>query len=53
MLLILLDAQSNPLTPFLPPLGFAIAIAMIWIFTRQGKKDKKENTNADDKNKMV
>ena len=44
ILTILLDAQSNPLAPFITLLGFAIA--MIWLFARKSKKDN------DDKNKM-
>ncbi len=51
MLQILLDSQPNPLKPVITLLGFAIA--MIWLFTRQGKKDKKEDAEANDsKNKM-
>lgn len=48
---ILLYSQSNPLAPVMSLMGFAIA--MIFVFTRQGKKDKKEREKLDDeKNKM-
>lgn len=48
---ILLDAQSNPLAPITTLIGFVIA--MIWLFTRNAKKDKKdEDKSEDDKNKM-
>ena len=51
MLQILLDSQPNPLKPVITLLGFAIA--MIWLFTRQGKKDKWEDAKTNDsKNKM-
>lgn len=51
MLQILLDSQPNPLKPVITLLGFAIA--MIWLFTRQAKKDKKEDAETNDsKNKM-
>jgi len=51
MLQILLDTQSNPLKPIITLVGFAIA--MIWLFVRNGKEDKKENPNSEDnKNKM-
>ena len=48
---ILLDVESNPLKPIIALLGFAIA--MIWFFTRNAKKEKKDETKSeDDKNKM-
>ncbi len=51
MLQILLDSQPNPLKPIITLLGFAIA--MIWLFTRNAKKDKKEEDKSEDeKNKM-
>ncbi len=51
MLHIFLQAQSNPLGPLITLLGFAIA--MIWLFTRKGKKDQKENKESEEnKNKM-
>lgn len=51
MLQILLDSQQNPLKPVITLLGFAIA--MIWLFTRNAKKNKKEEDKSEDeKNKM-
>ena len=51
MLHIFLQSQSNPLGPLTSLLGFAIA--MIWLFTRKGRKEQKENREAEDNsNKM-
>lgn len=51
MLQILLETQSNPLQPIITLVGFAIA--MLWLFLRQGKKDEKEDSNSEEnKNKM-
>ena len=47
-----LDAQNNPLKPFLSMLG--IFIGALWIYTRNAKKNKKKDDNRkDDNNKMV
>ena len=55
MLSILLETQPNPLGPLMTLIGFAIA--MIWLFTRQAKKnnkDKIDKENRDDnKDKMI
>ena len=52
MLTILLQAQANPLKPIITLLGFAIA--MIWLFTRNSKKNKKDDPNSEEnKNKML
>lgn len=51
MINILLDVQPNPLKPIITLIGFAIA--MIWFFTRNAKKEiKDENKTEDDENKM-
>ena len=51
MLSILLETQPNPLGPLMTLIGFAIA--MIWLFTRQAKKNKKDKDEKNEHNGMM
>ena len=47
----LLYSQSSPLAPIMSLLG--LAIALIWLFTRNARKAKKDKVKSEDeKNKM-